>query len=101
MAASKLSCVAMAAAVTSLSTLSGRAYADGPFRFFPFYSSTPQGDQSSDAKSEAKPEAEESRGSGFDPESLERGAKALREINSSPFAKQVSLLNFFAILFGS
>lgn len=89
MAASKLSCVAMAAAVTSLSTLSGRAYADGPFRFFPFYSSTPQGDQSSDAKSEAKPEAEESRGSGFDPESLERGAKALREINSSPFAKQV------------
>jgi ATPase family AAA domain-containing protein 3A/B len=106
MAASKLSsCVAMATAVASLSTLSGRAYADGPFRFYPFSSSTPQGDQSSDAKSEAKPEGEESRGSGFDPESLERGAKALREINSSPFAKQVSfrisLLNFFAILFVS
>ncbi|KAJ8439750.1 LOW QUALITY PROTEIN: hypothetical protein Cgig2_009574 [Carnegiea gigantea] len=29
------------------------------------------------------------RTSGFDPESLERGAKALREINSSPHAKQV------------
>ncbi|KAI5588551.1 hypothetical protein BDE02_05G105100 [Populus trichocarpa] len=30
-----------------------------------------------------------SRGAGFDPEALERGAKALREINSSPHAKQV------------
>lgn len=27
----------------------------------------------------------------FDPEALERGAKALREINKSPFAKQVSV----------
>lgn len=27
----------------------------------------------------------------FDPEALERGAKALREINKSPYAKQVSL----------
>lgn len=26
----------------------------------------------------------------FDPEALERGAKALREINSSPYAKKVS-----------
>jgi ATPase family AAA domain-containing protein 3A/B len=25
----------------------------------------------------------------FDPEALERGAKALREINASPYAKQV------------
>lgn len=82
----------MAAAVASLSTLSDRAYADGPFRFFPFYSSSsssPQGEQNSNSKSEAKADAEESKGSGFDPESLERGAKALREINSSPHAKQV------------
>ena len=28
-------------------------------------------------------------GSMFDPEALERGAKALREINASPYAKQV------------
>jgi hypothetical protein len=28
-------------------------------------------------------------GSYFDPEALERGAKALREINSSPYGKQV------------
>ncbi|KAJ6288433.1 hypothetical protein OIU76_024426 [Salix suchowensis] len=40
-------------------------------------------------KSDAKPEPEEPKGAGFDPEALERGAKALREINSSPHAKQV------------
>ncbi|GMY11514.1 ATPase family AAA domain-containing protein 3C-like [Fagus crenata] len=92
MVASRVSsCVAMAAAAASLSTLSNRAYADGPFRFYPFSSSSSssEGDQTSDAKSKAKPEAEDSKGSGFDPESLERGAKALREINNSPNAKQV------------
>lgn len=31
----------------------------------------------------------ETRGPSFDPEALERGAKALREINKSPFAKKV------------
>ena len=32
----------------------------------------------------------------FDPEALERGAKALREINKSPYAKQVMIkLNYF------
>ncbi|XP_015889974.2 uncharacterized protein LOC107424645 [Ziziphus jujuba] len=96
MAASKLtSCAAMAAAVAavaSLSTLSDRAYADSFFRFPPFSSSTPPPvDQSSDAKSESQSAAaaEEPRGSGFDPESLERGAKALREINNSSYFKQV------------
>lgn len=29
----------------------------------------------------------------FDPEALERGAKALREINKSPYAKQVRKLS--------
>lgn len=33
--------------------------------------------------------ADSSSSSGFDPESLERGAKALREINSSPYSKKV------------
>lgn len=92
MVASRVSsCVAMAAAAASLSTLSNRAYADGPFRFYPFSSSSSssEGDQTSNAKSKAKPEAEDSKASGFDPESLERGAKALREINNSPNAKQV------------
>ncbi|POO02517.1 Spastin [Trema orientale] len=97
MAASKFSsCVAMAAAVASLSTLSEGAYADSSFRF-PFFSSststssTPSSsDQSANPKSDSEAAgAEEPRGSGFDPESLERGAKALREINSSPNAKLV------------
>ena len=33
-------------------------------------------------------EDKETRGPSFDPEALERGAKALREINKSPYAKQ-------------
>ena len=38
------------------------------------------------------------RGPSFDPEALERGAKALREINASPYAKKVPpcLLAMFA-----
>ncbi|KAJ7944276.1 ATPase family AAA domain-containing protein 3 [Quillaja saponaria] len=93
MAASRLSsCIATVAAVASTSTLSNCAYADSPFRFPSFYSSpstsSSQADQTYSTKSESQP-ADESRGSGFDPESLERGAKALREINSSPHAKQV------------
>ena len=31
----------------------------------------------------------DTRGPSFDPEALERGAKALREINASPYAKKV------------
>ncbi|XP_058179083.1 uncharacterized protein LOC131297903 [Rhododendron vialii] len=97
MAASRLStfaAVAAAAAAASFPALSNRAYADGPFRFSPFSSSpSPPSQQqadppNSDAKSAAPPAADEPKG-GFDPESLERGAKALREINSSPHAKQV------------
>mmetsp|Transcript_18877 Transcript_18877/g.57048 ORF Transcript_18877/g.57048 Transcript_18877/m.57048 type:complete len:601 (-) Transcript_18877:2465-4267(-) len=34
-------------------------------------------------------EDKEARGPSFDPEALERGAKALREINKSPYAKKV------------
>lgn len=33
---------------------------------------------------------EDIRGPSFDPEALERGAKALREINASPYAKKVN-----------
>ncbi|XP_059640397.1 uncharacterized protein LOC132282669 [Cornus florida] len=90
MAASKLaSLAAMAVTAASLSTLPNRAYADSSFRFNPF-SSSPQVPQSESSSSDGKsePAAEEPKG-GFDPESLERGAKALREINSSPYAKQV------------
>ncbi|KAL1815512.1 hypothetical protein ACET3Z_018086 [Daucus carota] len=91
MAASKLSSLAaIAAAATSYSlsssSSSNRAYADGPFRFNPFSSPPPPPPEASD--SEPKSEVEVSKG-GFDAESLERGAKALREINSSPYKKQV------------
>ena len=101
------SCIAMAAAAASLSTLSNRAFADGPFNFYPFSSSSsssssspsPEGDQTSKSKSDKKAQAEDSsRSSGFDPESLERGAKALREINSSPYSKQVFFF-FFSFLY--
>ncbi|KAH7566397.1 hypothetical protein ACOSQ2_023163 [Xanthoceras sorbifolium] len=99
MAASRFSsCVSVAvaaAAAASLSTAPNRASADASSRF-PFFSypssSQPssgnnQADQSANAKKSE--EHEEPRGAGFDPEALERGAKALREINNSTYAKQV------------
>ncbi|KAL1354830.1 hypothetical protein HN51_006882 [Arachis hypogaea] len=94
MAAARLTtCAAVAAAVASMSSLSDRAaHADSSFRF-PFFSSSPSNspspsDPASDSKTEQPPPDEPNK-SGFDPESLERGAKALREINSSPYSKQV------------
>lgn len=94
MPASKLSsCLAVAAAVASLSTASNRAFADAPSRFS-FFSSSPQptssgndeAEQTADAKKSREPE--EPRGSGFDPEALERAAKALRDFNSSRHARE-------------
>ncbi|KAG6767924.1 hypothetical protein NC652_018613 [Populus alba x Populus x berolinensis] len=98
MSASRLSVAAVAAAAAAVSTFQSRAHADSSFRFNPFSSSPSQKqqqqqqqeeDQTANPKSDAKPEPEEPKGAGFDPEALERGAKALREINSSPHAKQV------------
>ncbi|CAL0331871.1 unnamed protein product [Lupinus luteus] len=93
MVSAKLSsCVAVAAAaVASVSTTSDPAHAAG-FRI-PFFSSSPSPspsapDQASDDKTDPPPSDEPNK-SGFDPESLERAAKALRKINSSPYAKQV------------
>ena len=109
MAASRLtSCVAVtSAAVVSMSTYSDRAYADSYFRL-PFFSSKSSSEpsppnQPSDSNSEPPPPDEPNK-SGFDPESLERGAKALREINSSPYSKQVFVLFFVltnSVLFAS
>lgn len=81
------------------------AYADAPFNFSPFSSSpSPQGSSesppptSSQAPAAVAANAEPPRvrndnprttSAGFDPEALERGAKALREINSSSQAKKV------------
>lgn len=92
MAASKLSSyVAMAIAAATLPSLSARAYADsGGFRFSPFSSSSSSSDPKDPSPSgKSEPEPEEPRGSGMDPEALERAAKALREINSSKSSKQV------------
>ncbi|XP_073315230.1 uncharacterized protein [Primulina huaijiensis] len=78
------------------------SYADGPFKFSPFDSSSsastkaPEPDNSP-TQSAAPAPADAPRirndnprttSAGFDPEALERGAKALREFNSSPHAKK-------------
>lgn len=92
MAASRLSSlVAAAAMAASYSAVNPAAYADSPFRFSPFSSSAPSSSAPPEAETsgpDPHPAAEVSKRE-FDPESLERGAKALREINSSPHAKQV------------
>ena len=106
MAVAKLSsCVAVVAAAASLSAVSAVAHADSSYRF-PYFSSSPSSsssssssDQNANAKSDSEsPASEEPRGSEFDPEALERGAKALREIKSSSYSKQVSLLQLFVYL---
>jgi ATPase family AAA domain-containing protein 3A/B len=48
------------------------------------------GSDTSLALAEGKKKDDSSAAPYFDPEALERGAKALREINASPHAKQVS-----------
>lgn len=112
---------ALAAASASSSLLSQTnqnvAFADGPFNFPLFSSSSPSpspsgSPQSSSGQLPSQPSASpasttDKEGSGnvkprndnprtssagFDPEALERGAKALREISSSSNAKKVSPL---------
>ena len=93
MAASRLSSLAAVAAVSASSSpaLSNRAHAESPFRFYPFSSSPPPQPPQTDSDAKSSLATDETRGGGFDAESLERGAKALREINSSTHAKQVRL----------
>ncbi|KAK6289344.1 hypothetical protein POUND7_000885 [Theobroma cacao] len=105
---------ALAAASASSSLLSQTnnniAFADGPFNFPLFSSPSPSSGspQSSSGQLQSQPSVspastadKEASGSvrvrndnprtssaGFDPEALERGAKALREISSSPNAKK-------------
>lgn len=102
------------AASASLSQTNSIAFADGPFNFStlfpstsgassqspPLSSSSGQSQPSNSAQSEvANTEASvpkaprndnpRTTSAGFDPEALERGAKALREIASSSQAKKV------------
>ncbi|KAL4389733.1 hypothetical protein HN51_010666 [Arachis hypogaea] len=96
-AAGLLSAIAAAAGFSQNHTAS---YADGPFNF-PFTNlpqQPPQPPPPSDGKSppEAPPPQPKVRNdhprttsAGFDPEALERGVKALKEISSSPHGKKV------------
>lgn len=85
-----------------------RVYADGPLNFAPFSSSSTSNSQAPGGSGgvgdkEKRVESEEkanrvrndqprTTSAGFDPEALERGAKALKEINKSSHAKQVFLI---------
>lgn len=79
-------------------------YADGSFNFSPFSTSSstnaarsapadvpkpPQPTAEAPEKPKVRNDNPRTTSAGFDPEALERGAKALREINSSKSAKQV------------
>jgi ATPase family AAA domain-containing protein 3A/B len=88
--ASAATAAVTAAAVSAIT--SDVAYADGRF-FFPSRApaAPPAGPAANVPGSHSSDQSGSSTASssGFDPEALERGAKALREINNSPLAKQV------------
>lgn len=96
--------VGIVSAIAAANLAGDYAYADGPFSFPPFSSSSPSPNvpqPSSQAPSpvESSPTKDEpprvrndnprTTSAGFDPEALERGAKALREITTSSQAKKV------------
>lgn len=102
-----------ASASASFSSQSHLAYADGTFKLPSFSSPSPPSPSPPSAQSqssnppasadntEASPpkvrnDNPRTTSAGFDPEALERGAKALREITSSTNAKKVSFALFFA-----
>ncbi|KAL6007190.1 hypothetical protein ACLOJK_032686 [Asimina triloba] len=66
-------------AALAAASLADHVYADNRFRLNP----------KAEEEETSRDTLSSSSSGGFDPESLERGAKALREINSSPYAKQV------------
>ncbi len=101
-AAARLCNAGAAAAMVSASYLLARAPVSAdktldPGSFFPSSSpstaSAASSSSSTPAKEIEKPRNDAPRTSavGFDPEALERGAKALREINSSTHAKKVRI----------
>ncbi|KAJ4953472.1 hypothetical protein NE237_030304 [Protea cynaroides] len=88
--------VGMISALASASLAAEHAYADSPFSFSPFSSSSPQPSPQAPPPEEVQKDEPprvrndnpRTTSAGFDPEALERGAKALREINKSPNAKK-------------
>ncbi|XP_021714529.1 ATPase family AAA domain-containing protein 3-like isoform X1 [Chenopodium quinoa] len=99
MSSIKLStCATMAtAAVAAGFSISNPSYAEGSSWFNPFsYSrSSPENEPKSDDKTSPAPASNSAddessgRSSGFDPDALERAAKALREMNSSSYSKDL------------
>ncbi|XP_047316332.1 ATPase family AAA domain-containing protein 3-like [Impatiens glandulifera] len=92
------------AAIASAALGIDHVYADGPFNFSPFSSPSssaspdPQVSSEPNAKSESIEDEQPRRvrnehprttSAGFDPEALERGAKALRDIANAPQGKKV------------
>ncbi|MCD7457089.1 hypothetical protein HAX54_034076 [Datura stramonium] len=92
------------AALASAKIGTETAYADGSFNFSPFSTSSstnkapsapadvpqpPQPTAAAPEKPKVRNDNPRTTSAGFDPEALERGAKALREINNSKSAKQV------------
>ncbi|MCL7051779.1 hypothetical protein MKW94_028756 [Papaver nudicaule] len=90
MFASKIATWVAAAFVAATATLNNPAHADGSYRFNPFTSSSSssQNNETTDSKDETSSADDEPK-RGFDPESLESAAKALREINNNRYAKLV------------
>eukprot|EP01018_Ginkgo_biloba_P008265 Gb_11011 [translate_table: standard] len=86
MAFSKIYSAGFVAAVASASLFIDPAYADSPFHF---PSMSPSSSSNPPTSSTAPTDETRTASEGFDPEALERGARALREINSSAHAKKV------------
>lgn len=91
-AAGLLSAIA-AASTFSHNNHNNNAFADG---FIPSSSSPPSPNappQPSPPPPKARNDQPRTTSAGFDPEALERGVKALKEISASPHGKKVSTLN--------
>ncbi|CAL0329379.1 unnamed protein product [Lupinus luteus] len=97
-----VSAIATASALSLTNTNNNAAYADGPFNFPPFSNAPPPSSSSSDVPepssdpNSAPPPPPKVRNdhprttsAGFDPEALERGVKALKDIAESPHGKKV------------
>ncbi|KQK00948.1 ATPase family AAA domain-containing protein 3C [Brachypodium distachyon] len=80
--------VAVVAAAAAAASRGDVVYADGVFPFRRQSAAPPPPPPAASAP-EPAPAVASSRSNGFDPEELERGARALREINRSSYAKQL------------
>lgn len=94
----KTAVAGLISALASAALSIDHVYADGPFKF-PSFSSSPSPAPAPASEAHPPADSETSKrvrndnprttSAGFDPEALERGAKALKEIASSSHAKKV------------